>query len=65
MLVFQTPQGMFAINQADGTVTLVGQMDYETEKFYQLELMAMVRFKKIQMYISIISIMLNMLYSCH
>ena len=39
---FQTPQGLFDINQADGEVTLTGNLDYEHEKFYQLELMASV-----------------------
>ena len=36
----QTPQGLFTINPASGEVTLQGQLDYETEKFYQLEIMA-------------------------
>lgn len=39
---FQTRQGLFEINTANGNVTLLEQLDYETEKFYQLELMAVV-----------------------
>ena len=40
-VLFQS--SLFTINNADGTVTLEEPLDYETEKFYQLEIMAKVR----------------------
>ena len=42
VLAFQS--SLFTINNADGTVTLQETLDYEREKFYQLEIMAKVSF---------------------
>ena len=33
---------MFSVDQGSGIVTLTSTLDYETEKFYQLEIMATV-----------------------
>ena len=43
MMLFQTPQHLYTISQNLGNVTLNGSLDYETERFYQLEIMAYVR----------------------
>ena len=40
--MLQTKQGLFTIDTASGEVTLSERLDYEQEKFYQVELIATV-----------------------
>ena len=44
-MTLQTQEGLFSINTANGNVTLSKQLDYEKERFYQLEIMAIVSLK--------------------
>ncbi len=43
VVYFQTRQGLFAVDTGSGNVTVHDKLDYETEKVYQLEIMAVVR----------------------